>query len=235
MRIRETHVADQDVLSAVAHGLQPEVMVCWDSVSVALAGVHDSGIVLGDRTLVTRLGAIGLMAAQLARLQGATWVVGSDPIKKRRLLAQALGVDTTLDPSTVDLGVEVKQHTEKQGVDVSLEASGSYRTLHATRYGGTAASIAYYTGSAEGLHLQGEWHRNQLALLATRDVNDLLRAHPRWTTQRLRQVAVALLADRRINARGVVDPIVPFAASLDAYQEIDHHPERSIKLGIRYD
>jgi threonine dehydrogenase-like Zn-dependent dehydrogenase len=236
--IQQSHIADQSTLSSVPAGLAPEALLCWDPLSVALAGVHDSGIVLGDRTLVTGLGAIGLMAAQLAKLQGSTWVASSDPVEKRRALARVHGVDLALDPTTLDIGVEIKQQTERSGVDVSLEASGSYDALHdalrATRYGGTVASIAYYTGSTEGLHLQGEWHRNQLTLLSIRDLNDVLRGHPRWTSARLRAVAVGLLAEGAIDATGVVDPIVPFEASLEAYREIDRHPERSIKLGVRY-
>ena len=43
------------------------------------SGVRDSALGLGDRVLVTGLGAIGQMALQLARLQGAAWVAGADP------------------------------------------------------------------------------------------------------------------------------------------------------------
>ena len=176
---------------------------------MALCGIHDSGIRVGDRVLVTGLGAIGLMAAQLARLQGAGWVVCSDPIARRRELATTHGADLVIDPTAEDVGLTVKRHTGGQGADVSVEASGSYAALHdalrATAYGGTVASLAYYTGTAEALHLQGEWHRNQLTLISSRNVNDPLRADPRWDSERMHRQVIDLLvagaAARRRPAR----------------------------------
>lgn len=237
--IRQTHTVAQDVLQPAPAGAAPAALLCWDPASVALCGIHDSGIRVGDRVLVTGLGAIGLMAAQLARLQGASWVAGSDPFTKRRALAAAHGADLVIDPTAGDAGLIVKQRSGGQGVDVSIEASGSYAGLHdalrATAYGGAVVSIAYYTGAADALHLQGEWHRNQLTLISSRNVNAPLRAHPRWTADRLHRQAIDLLAAGRLRADGVLDPIVPFERSADAYREIDRNPGAGVKLAVRYD
>ena len=237
--ISETHTVGEQRLQPVPAGVEPAALLCWDPASVALCGIHDSGIRLGDRVLVTGLGAIGLMAAQLARLQGAKWVACSDPIAKRRALAAEHGADLVIDPTDRDVGLTVKQHSDGQGADVSIEASGSYAGLHdalrATTYGGTVASIAYYTGSAEALHLQGEWHRNQIALIASRDVNDPLRAHPRWNSRRMHQQVIDLLTDGTLRGDGVLDPIVPFARSAEAYRAIEQNPDDSIKLAVRYE
>ena len=188
--------------------------------------------------LVTGLGAIGLMAAQLARLQGAGWVACSDLIAKRRDLATAHGADLAVDPTAEDVGLTVKRQTGGQGADVSVEASGSYAALHdalrATAYGGTVASIAYYTGTAEALHLQGEWHRNQLTLISSRNVNDPLRADPRWDSERMHRQVIGLLAAGRLRADGVLDPIVPFEECAEAYREIERDPGASIKLAVRH-
>ena len=236
--VRETHTVAEEILQAVPAGADPQALVCWDPASVALCGIHDSGIRVGDRVLVTGLGAIGLMAAQLARLQGAGWVACSDPFAKRRDLAAAHGADRVIDPTAEDVGLTVKRHTGGQGADVSVEASGSYAALHdalrATAYGGTVASIAYYTGTAEALHLQGEWHRNQLTLISSRNVNDPLRADPRWDSERMHRQVIGLLAAGRLRADGVLDPIVPFEECAEAYREIERDPAASIKLAVRH-
>ena len=238
LAVRETHTVTEEVLQAVPAGTAPEALLCWDPASVALCGIHDSGIRVGDRVLVTGLGAIGLMAAQLARLQGAGWVACSDPIARRRELAAAHGADLLINPTAEDAGLTVKRHTGGQGADVSIEASGSYAALHdalrATAYGGTVASLAYYTGTAEALHLQGEWHRNQLTLISSRNVNDPLRADPRWDAGRMHGQVIDLLAAGRLRADGVLDPIVPFERSAEAYREIERNPDASIKLAVRY-
>ena len=236
--IRESHIVSEDVLQPVPAGTNLEALLCWDPASVALCGIHDSGILVGDRVLVTGLGAIGLMATQLARLQGASWVACSDPIAKRRTVAATLGADLVINPGADDVGLIVKRHTASQGTDVSIEASGSYAALHdalrATAYGGTVASLAYYTGSAEQMHLQGEWHRNQLTLISSRNVNEPLRANPRWDSHRMHRQVIDLLASGRLRADGVLNPIVPFERSAEAYREIERNPDTSIKLAVRY-
>lgn len=236
--VRETHTVAEEVLKPVPAGADPAALVCWDPASVALCGIHDSGIRVGDRVLVTGLGAIGLMAAQLARLQGAGWVACSDPFARRRDLAATHGSDLVIDPTAEDVGLTIKRHTGGQGADVSVEASGSYAALHdalrATAYGGTVASLAYYTGTAEALHLQGEWHRNQLTLISSRNVNDPLRADPRWDSERMHRQVIDLLVAGKLRADGLLDPIVPFEESAEAYREIERNPDAGIKLAVRH-
>lgn len=236
--VRETHTVAEEILQMVPADAAPEALVCWDPASVALCGIHDSGIRVGDRVLVTGLGAIGLMAAQLARLQGAGWVACSDPIAKRRDLAATHGADRVIDPAAEDVALSVKQETGGHGADVSVEASGSYAALHdalrATAYGGTVASLSYYTGTAEALHLQGEWHRNQLTLISSRNVNAPVRANPRWNSERMHRQVIDLLAAAKLRTDGVLDPIVPFEESAKAYREIECNPDASIKLAVRH-
>jgi threonine dehydrogenase-like Zn-dependent dehydrogenase len=100
--IRETQTVDETRADPLPPGLSPEVALCLDPVVMALA-MRDGGIKLGDRVAVFGLGAIGLIAIQLARLAGAAQVIALDPLENRRSLALALGADVVLDP-TVDDG-----------------------------------------------------------------------------------------------------------------------------------
>jgi threonine dehydrogenase-like Zn-dependent dehydrogenase len=61
-----------------------------------------------------------------------------------------------------------------------------------------------------------------------------LRDAPAWTLERLVEVALGWLENGRLRTDGIVTPVVPFRESVEAYREIDEHPERSIKLGIRF-
>ena len=45
---------------------------------------------------------------------------------------------------------------------------------------------------------------------------------------------IDLLAAGRLRADGVLDPIVPFEQSAEAYREIERNPDASIKLAVRY-
>ena len=76
-------------------------------------------------------------------------------MSEQTTLQQAVvdGADVVIDPTKMDSGLAVKEHTKDQGADISLECSGSYAALNdalrATGYRGTIVSLAYYTGEAK--------------------------------------------------------------------------------------
>lgn len=234
--VRETHTVAENHLKKVPEGMYNEAIVYHDPAGVALGAIRETKICMGDRVAVLGLGAIGQMAIQLARLQGARWVAATDPIPRRREGARKHGADLILDPVTEDVGLVIKDQTDKIGVDVALETSGSYAALNdairAVGYGGRVVSSAYYTGDARALQLEGEWHRNRLTLISSRDVSQPLRDYPLWDSARVHAEAFQLLQEGRLSAAGLVDPIVPFNEAAEAYRDIDESPEKSIKLGI---
>ena len=68
----------------------------------------------------------------------------------------------------------------------------------------------------------------------TRAESEPHRDHPRWNNRRLADAAWDVLASARLHCKPVVQPIVAFDDVVAAYQEIDAHPERSVKLGVRF-
>jgi threonine dehydrogenase-like Zn-dependent dehydrogenase len=124
------------------------------------------------------------------------------------------------------------------GVDVAVETSGNIQALHhairATRFGGTVCVLSYYGRDAAGLYLGDEFHVNRLQLVSARSESLPLRDAPGWTLERMVRLALDWLVSGRLRADGIVTPVVPFEQSAEAYREIDEHPERSIKLGIRF-
>ena len=117
---------------------------------------------LGSTVAVFGLGAIGQMAAQQAKLQGARQVFVSDPILIRRELAIKHGADIAIDPSSNDAGELIRDHTNNVGVDISIEASANYAGMNdAIRSTGIGriVSAAYYVEDSSILSFEGEWHR----------------------------------------------------------------------------
>ncbi|MDQ3766994.1 MAG: zinc-binding alcohol dehydrogenase [Actinomycetota bacterium] len=261
--IRETHTVDETAADPLPEGLDPEEAVCLDPAVMALA-VRDAQIRLGDHVAVFGLGAIGLMAVQMARIAGAEKVIAVDPIEPRRSVAVALGADVALDPLADggDAGMairrisgfapsavepptrvtggywEIPTQFGQRGVDVAVEAAGSAQALHhairATRFGGTVCVMSFYGKDAAGLRLGEEFHVNRLQMVSARVESLPLRDAPVWTLERLVEVALGWLTSGRLRTEGIVTPVVPFDESVEAYREIDEHPERSIKLGISF-
>lgn len=234
--IRETHTVSEERLSLAPEGMSAEAIVYSDPASVAIHTVREARVCIGDKVAVFGLGAIGQIAVQAARLQGARWIAASDPLSLRREAASH-NADLIINPLEDDAGLIIKDKTDKIGVDVSIETSGAYSglndALRATGYGGTIASCGYYAGNPQNLALEGEWHRNQLTLISTRPLG-FLRDHPLWHHQRLENEAFQLLKDGRLLVEGLIAPIVSFEDAVEAYRRIDEVPAESIKLGIKF-
>lgn len=216
-----------------------QAAVCLDPATVALGGVRDGNVRVGDRVAVFGLGAIGLMAVQLARVAGASFVAAVDPIARRRSVAQATGADLVLDPTETDAGLRIREATGGAGADVSIETSGSARALHhairGLAFGGTVAVVAWYNEVKGGLDLGREAHFNRPRLVFPRAESEPHYDHPRWNNRRLADAAWELLAAGRLSCEQVVQPVVSFSQAVEAYREIDEHPERSVKLGVAFD
>ncbi|MBM3458361.1 MAG: alcohol dehydrogenase, partial [Armatimonadetes bacterium] len=107
-RIRELHQAGEDRLYPLGD-LAVEDAVCTDPAHVAFVAVRDGNIRVGDRVAVFGLGAIGLMAVQIARVAGADPVFAVDPLAIRRAAALRLGAAAALDPAAADVALAVKE------------------------------------------------------------------------------------------------------------------------------
>jgi L-iditol 2-dehydrogenase len=89
-------------------------------------------IVPGDVVLVSGPGAVGIMAAQVAKIHGATVVLSGTNVDAERLkLAESLGIDRTINAQTEDLNAFLASFTGGYGADVVLECSGSPRGVDA--------------------------------------------------------------------------------------------------------
>lgn len=91
--------------------------------TVAFTSVRVSNIELGDVVGVTGLGLVGNLAAQLARLQGAT-VIGVDLSPERIRTAQTCGVDYTLHGGEDKIKEKIHALTNGAGVSTHIEATG---------------------------------------------------------------------------------------------------------------
>jgi 2-desacetyl-2-hydroxyethyl bacteriochlorophyllide A dehydrogenase len=168
-RETQTFAADGPPWIALPEVLSDERATLLQSTAIALQAVRDAAISPGDTVAVFGLGAFGLLAVQLARLEGAGVVVGVDPIAGRRELAVAYGADLALDPTLCDVGLELK--SSGRAADVAIEISGRYealqQALRCVRVGGLVVAAGFYVGDASALRLGEEWLHNRLRMVAS--------------------------------------------------------------------
>ncbi|MFF2014710.1 zinc-binding alcohol dehydrogenase [Paenibacillus sp. NPDC058177] len=113
----------KDVVLKVPDGLDLRWIPFTRMATVAFTSVRVSNIELGDKVSVSGLGLVGNLAAQLARLQGAT-VIGVDLSQERLKTARVCGVDYALDGSSGKVKEELMALTNGQGVSSHIEATG---------------------------------------------------------------------------------------------------------------
>lgn len=117
-------IKEEDVLLKVSDFERLEYVPFLRMAAISSSAIRASDIEFGDFVLIVGQGLIGLMAMQLARLQGARVIV-SDTSKKRLSLAKELGADYALDPSVDDMTGMIQQITKGEKVSTLIDATGS--------------------------------------------------------------------------------------------------------------
>ncbi|MDQ1689306.1 MAG: (R,R)-butanediol dehydrogenase / meso-butanediol dehydrogenase / diacetyl reductase [Frankiaceae bacterium] len=130
--LAELMLAPEAVCAPIRSSVPPELAALAEPLSVAVRAVR-RGRVSGATVAVVGAGPVGLLLAQVARLQGADRVVLVDPLASRRQLAVALGADEAVEPGA---GGEYDVVFESAGNAAAVESS-----VLLTRRGGTTVLL----------------------------------------------------------------------------------------------
>lgn len=113
-----------DSISYEEGALMEPVTVCCHAV------LEQNHVSAGDKVLVMGPGAIGLIAAMLAKANGAEVILcGTEKDKERLQVARQLEIPHVVQLGQDDLQAVVAQVTRGQGVDAVIECSGSVKAL----------------------------------------------------------------------------------------------------------
>lgn len=226
-------------ISPLPPGLEPDKAIFLALAGVALQAMHDAHIKVGDRVAIFGLGAIGLLALQIARLNGAIWVDAIDPLPARRALAQSYGADRTHDPGAGDVAYAIKSASPERGADVAIELSGHYTALNeairSVRMGGVVVAAGFYRGGGTPLQLGHEWHHNRVTMVSSMGVwGNAHRDHPLWNRARVHDMAADLLASGKLRVDGMITQRILFRDAPQAYRLIEEKPQDVIKVVLEY-
>lgn len=125
--------------------------------ATSLYAVKRADVAVGDTVLVQGSGSLGILAARLAKVQGAArvFITGRKPFKLD--LALKFGADVAVNTTEQSLAEVINEHTGGQGVDRVVEASGSIdlflQSLDVVRVDGTVSLVAFYDDKIEQLEV----------------------------------------------------------------------------------
>jgi 2-desacetyl-2-hydroxyethyl bacteriochlorophyllide A dehydrogenase len=223
---RSMHVMTEADAAArlIPAGADPRIGIFSHIGAVALNGVHDARIRMGDLVVVFGLGVPGQIVLQAARASGAT-VVGVDPVASRRAMADQLGADRTLDPTAAPVSDVIKAETGGRGADICIEVSGAppalAEAMRTVAYASRVVAMGFFQGEARGLHLGDEFHHNRIELISSQISGVAPEASHRWSKLRLWQTAVRLQHEGRLNLLPLITDTVPFAEAPVLFARLD--------------
>ncbi|MDR1105492.1 MAG: galactitol-1-phosphate 5-dehydrogenase [Treponema sp.] len=152
--------------------------------AVAIHALSRTGISLGDTVAIFGAGAIGLLAAQIARGWGAGKVILADVDAKKLAFARELGFTCTVNTLEDDPAEYIRSVSGGRGADIALEAAGVSPAVEGClKSVKTSGSVVLMGNPAKDMHISQKayWEilRKQLLLKGTwnSSYND---AHNDW-------------------------------------------------------
>ncbi len=205
--------------------------------AIALNGVHDAQISLGDTVAIFGMGALGQIVALMARRSGAK-VIAVDLYDSRLEMAKTLGADVMLNAQRDNPAETIKAMTNGLGADVCIEVSGSTRALHeairAVAYSARVVAMGFFQGEAQGLYLGDEFHHNRINLVCSQISGVAPEFSNRWNKMRLWQTAVRLQAEGWLDLRPLITHREPFNEAATLYSALDEHPETVVHAVLEF-
>jgi len=198
----ELLVRQADCVFALPEGADPAAAALCEPAGCVLHAIDLAGPLGGRTVAVAGLGPTGLIAVQWVRRAGAESVVGIDPVEPRRVLAERLGANETVDPRAPGASERLERAAE-----VVIECSGNARSVEQSfRTADRLLVIFGYT--SDPIHVdQAVWFHRELEIRNAR----ILGPEPMVTFGR----AVAAFAAGDLD----LAPLVSRRLPLESYEE----------------
>ena len=202
--------------------------------SIAMNGVHDARIRIGETVAVFGMGTLGQIVGQLARRSGG-YVVGIDRFKKRLEIAQQSGTaDLVLNADEGEVAEQIRALTDNRGADVAIEVTGSPLALNqavrSVAYSAKVVALGFFQGEAAGLFLGEEFHHNRVNVVASQIFGTDPELTYRWNRLRLVQTFMRLQVNGVIDLKPIISHVIPFDEAGEAFRILDQEPENALQI-----
>lgn len=206
--------------------------------AIALNGVHDARIRIGETVVVFGMGTLGQIVGQLAKKSGAQ-VVGVDRFEKRLEIAQQTNAaDIVLNAGEGEVAERIRAITDNRGADLAIEATGSSSALNqavrSVAYSAKVVALGFFQGEASGLYLGEEFHHNRVNIVGSQIFGTDPELTYRWNQLRLVQTFMRLQAEGMINLNSIITHIVPFDDAGEAFRILDQEPESALQVVLDF-
>jgi threonine dehydrogenase-like Zn-dependent dehydrogenase len=199
--------------------------------SIAMNGVHDARIRIGETVVVFGMGTLGQIVGQLARKSGG-YVIGVDRFEKRLDVARQSGAaDMILNVDDGEVAERIRAITDNRGADVAIEVTGSSMALNqavrSVAYSAKVVALGFFQGEATGLFLGEEFHHDRVNIIGSQIFGTDPELTYRWNRLRLVQTFMRLQADGLIDLKPIISHVIPFE---EAFRILHEEPENALQV-----
>ncbi len=215
-------------------GLDPRCGIFARIGAIALNGILDARINVGETVVVFGAGTVGLLCMALARLSGAR-VVAVDT-DATRLQGASKFADELL---ARDVALSVKEATKGRGADVVIEATGNYHALaeaiRTVTYAGRVVAVGFYQGNSSALALGEEFHHNRVQVICSQISGVPPELAGRWNVPRLERTLMDLQASGKLDLLPLISHEIPFQNAAQAFELLENAPETVTQIALAFD
>ncbi len=205
--------------------------------AIAMNAVLDADIHVGETVAVFGAGVPGQIVAQLARLNGAR-VIAVDRLPARLELAARLGAAESLNPSSVDVSLAIRDLTNDLGADVVIEMSGAYQALQeavrAAAYSSRVVASGFFQGAGTPLRLGEEFHHNRISITCSQISGVAPHLQHRWNELRMSTTVLQLEREGKLALAELVTHIVKAEEATSAFEMLDSAPQDALQVVLDY-
>jgi 2-desacetyl-2-hydroxyethyl bacteriochlorophyllide A dehydrogenase len=236
---KSSHIAKADWANArlLPKGLEPQCGIFSQIGAIALNGILDADIHIGETVAIFGQGVPGLIMTQLAKASGAE-VIAIDRLDSRLEHSKTYGADHIINGSKVDAAQTIKDLTHRRGADVSIEITGSYAALHeairATADNSKVVACGFFQGDGKGLFLGEEFHHNRINLVCSQISGVSPRLDHRWNRLRLDHTIMKLQAQKKVDFRGLISHTFHAKQGQEAFALLDEKPSEVLQVVLEF-
>lgn len=202
--------------------------------AIALQGIRQAQVQLGETVCVVGLGLLGQLTVQLAKAAGCT-VIGIDLLKDRLELAKQLKADYTLHAVDDNVQNEIDYITNHYGVDATIITAAAkndtiiQQAMQITRKKGKVVLVGdvniqfdrspFYAKEID-FRVSCSYGPGRYDPLYEQQGVDYPLPYVRWTENRNMQAFVALLEQRQLTVDRLITHYATLSTIVDAYDQI---------------
>ncbi len=216
--------------------------------SIALQGVRQAQVQLGDTVIVIGLGIIGLLSVQLLKAAGCK-VIGIDLYHKKVDAALGFGLDLGLVQGEDDIVAAVASFTRNTGADAVLLCAATQSSdpvnlaMKIARKKGRVVVVGavglsinrspFYEKEIE-FTIACSYGPGRYDLLYEEKGIDYPVAYVRWTENRNMEFFAGLMAEGKVDVRSMITHEFPIENAASAFDTLLKDPQNTLGVVINY-